>query len=166
MPPVKIRSRPEAKGDPAGPLALFEEYLRAHNLRMTPERRVVLETLLDHRGHFRAEEILRLVRKRSRHLSRATLYRTLEHLRCAGLVRTLQFGRNPALFETTYGREQHDHMLCEKCGAVIEFENKEFERLQNRICERHGFLPTGHVIQIFGICDACRRRQKQETRSR
>ena len=142
-----------------GPMERFEEYLRSHKLRMTPERRSVLDTILDREGHFDAEELLQFTRRRNKRVSRATLYRTLEHLRLAGLVKMHRFGSGHALFEHVYGRKHHDHMVCNTCGSVIEFMNEDIERLQGEVCRHHGFRSTSHVMQIFGVCGSCQSRE-------
>ena len=140
-----------------GPHQRFESYLGNHNLRMTPERRAVLETILNREGHFDAEELLQFLRRKRKTVSRATLYRTLEHLVLAGLVKKHSFGRGHAQYEHIYNRKHHDHMVCERCGTVIEFVNEEIERLQDEMCERYGFQPTNHIMEIFGICKSCRK---------
>jgi Fur family transcriptional regulator, ferric uptake regulator len=148
-----------------GPMERFEDYLKANRLRMTPERRAVLETILDREGHFDAEELLQFTRRRNKRVSRATLYRTLEHLRLAGLVKMHRFGSGHALFEHVYGRKHHDHMVCNNCGTVIEFVNEEIERLQNEVCREHRFHATSHVMQIFGLCDTCQSQEGSSTSS-
>jgi Fur family ferric uptake transcriptional regulator len=157
---------PDPKG---GPLERFTAYLRQKNLRMTPERRSVLEEILEHQGHFDAEEILQFLhRRRRRGVSRATLYRTLEHLQGAGLVTMHRFGTGQARYEHVYGRHHHDHLVCESCGLVIEFVNEEIERLQEQVCRRHAFHSTNHVMQIFGRCRRCHEKaasQKRRDRS-
>ncbi len=135
--------------------ARFLEYLRRHNLRMTPERRAVLHVILDREGHFDAEELLQFLRKEGTTVSRATLYRTLDHLREAGLVKVHRFGHGHSLFEHAYGRKHHDHMVCNRCGSVIEFVNEEIERLQEEMCRKHKFQSTSHVMEIFGVCEGC-----------
>jgi Fur family ferric uptake transcriptional regulator len=152
-----------------GPFDRFRSYLRNHNLRMTPERQSVLEVILSREGHFDADELLRFIRRRNKRVSRATLYRTLDHLREAGLVKMHRFGRGHALFEHTYGRQHHDHMVCDACGRVIEFVNEEIERLQEEMCRKHRFHSTNHVMQIFGICWECRNKEtggKRRSRNR
>jgi Fur family ferric uptake transcriptional regulator len=144
------------------PLSRFREYLRGRNLRLTPERRTVLEVILSHEGHFDADELLRFLRRRNRRVSRATLYRTLDHLRGAGLVKMHRFGRANALYEHVYGRRHHDHMVCDRCQQVIEFVNDEIEALQDEVCRFYRFRPTNHVMQIFGICDACQEKERGE----
>lgn len=155
MPTTKAGSR--SPGD--GPLDRFQKYLREQNLRMTPERRTVLDVILSREGHFDAEELLQFLRRRQKPVSRATLYRTLDHLRGAGLVKMHRFGRGHALFEHVYGRKHHDHLVCDRCGRVIEFVNEEIERLQELVCDQHDFRSTNHVMQIFGVCSECRKEE-------
>jgi Fur family ferric uptake transcriptional regulator len=149
-----------------GPFARFRSYLNDRNLRMTPERHSVLEVILSREGHFDAEELLRFIRRRNKRVSRATLYRTLDHLREAGLVKMHRFGRGHALFEHTYGRQHHDHMVCDGCGKVIEFVNEEIERLQEEMCRKHGFQSSNHVMQIFGLCRECRDKEAERASGR
>jgi Fur family ferric uptake transcriptional regulator len=156
---AQARTTPTAEDH--GPLSRFREYLEARNLRMTPERRKVLDVILSREGHFDAEELLQFLRRRNKRVSRATLYRTLDHLRSAGLVKMHRFGRGQALFEHVYGRKHHDHMVCDRCGLVIEFVNDEIERLQEVVCRRHKFTSTSHVMQIFGICENCRKQERR-----
>jgi Fur family ferric uptake transcriptional regulator len=153
-------AKPPRTAPAEGPLDRFREYLAANNLRLTPERRAVLEVILSREGHFDAEELMRFLRRRRR-VSRATLYRTLDHLREAGLVKVHRFGRGQALYERNYGRKHHDHMVCNACGEVIEFVNDEIERLQDEVCRRAGFRSTSHVMQIFGVCRECRESERE-----
>lgn len=139
----------------AGPEERLRDYLRTRNLRMTPERRWVLQGVLSREGHFDAEELLGFLHSRQMPVSRATLYRTLEHLAAAGLVKRHRFGLGHALYEHVYGRKHHDHMVCDRCGTVLEFVNEDIERLQEEVCAAHGFRSTNHVMQIFGLCKRC-----------
>lgn len=144
-----------------GPHQRFAEYLHKNNLRMTPERGAVLDVILNLEGHFDADELLQFLRKQKKQVSRATLYRTLEHLRVAGLVKMHRFGSGQAQFEHVYNRKHHDHMVCDLCGTVIEFVNDEIEELQEEVCRAHGFTSTNHVMQIFGVCADCRARESK-----
>src|SRR5262245_25995885 len=154
------RRQVRALSKTAEPEERLREYLRSRNLRMTPERRWVLQGVLSREGHFDAEELLAFLHRRHMPVSRATLYRTLDHLTASGLVKKHQFGKGHALFEHIYGRQHHDHLVCDRCGAVIEFVNDDIERLQDEVCLAHGFNATNHVMQIFGICAACQKREQ------
>jgi Fur family ferric uptake transcriptional regulator len=137
----------------------LREYLKTHNLRMTPERLQVLEGVLSREGHFDAEELLQFLQKQGKTVSRATLYRTLEHLADAGLVLRHHFREGHALFEHAHERKDHDHMVCERCGRVFEFLNERLHQIQNEICQNAGFRETRHVHQIFGVCRDCQKKK-------
>lgn len=133
----------------------FAEYLKGQSLRMTRERRAILGEMLEVRGHFDADQLLMLFRRKGRPVSRATLYRTLAHLVDAGLVHKIEMARGQARYEPMFGRHHHDHMVCLECGRIIEFENRDIERLQEEICRRKKFIMTGHTHQIRGTCESC-----------
>jgi Fur family transcriptional regulator, ferric uptake regulator len=161
MTAAATRPRPGSRAEVrAEPEARLREYLRARKLRMTPERQWVLQGVLSRRGHFHAEELLAFLHRRQMPVSRATLYRTLEHLTASGLVKKHRFGADHALFEPSFGRHHHDHMVCNRCGQVLEFVNEDIERLQDKVCELHGFTPSNHVMQIFGLCARCHAKEK------
>ena len=152
MPPRTQDRESVASGSPE---ELLRDHLKAHNLRMTPERLTVLHGAMSQEGHFDAEELFETLRRSNRPVSRATLYRTLDHLAEAGLVKRHHFREGHARFESVFERAHHDHMVCDRCGAVIEFVSEEIERLQDQVCAEHGFRPHGHVHQIFGLCRSC-----------
>lgn len=160
------QTKPSSPATEDGPFVRFRDYLHDRNLRMTPERESVLRVILSREGHFDTEELLRFLHRRKKQVSRATLYRTLEHLRGAGLVKMHRFGQGHALFEHVYGRQHHDHMVCDECGQVIEFVNDEIERLQEEMCRRHLFRSTSHVMQIFGVCRDCQKKEKEKEKGK
>jgi Fur family transcriptional regulator, ferric uptake regulator len=161
MTATTLRKREQrAAAKSAEPEERLREYLRTRNLRMTPERRWVLQGVLSREGHFDAEELLAFLHRRQMPVSRATLYRTLEHLTASGLVKMHRFGRGHALYEHIYGRQHHDHMVCDRCGKVIEFVNDQIERLQDQVCRDHDFVANNHVMQIFGVCASCQKRDE------
>ncbi|NNF07891.1 MAG: transcriptional repressor [Candidatus Eisenbacteria bacterium] len=143
------------------PFDVFATYLKEHRLRNTAERNAVLKELVQAKDHLDAEGLLVRLRKRSHPVSRATLYRTLDHLVIAGLVKKHSFGQGHAQYEYVLGRKHHDHMVCDRCGLVIEFINDEIESLQEEVCRQHGFQSTNHVMEIFGICKDCRSAKKK-----
>ena len=139
----------------------FAEYLARNQLRLTRERRAILEEMLQVRGHFDAEQLLVHFRQRGRRVSRATLYRTLARLVDSGLVHKIEMAAGQARYEIMVGRHHHDHMICLECGRIIEFESREIERAQDEVCRRKGFTMTGHMHQIRGLCSGCSARTRK-----
>ena len=146
----------------------FAKYLAGKKLRMTRERRAILEAMLGVRGHLDADQLLMMFRRKGRPVSRATLYRTLTRLVESGLVHKIEMARGQARYEPMVGRHHHDHMVCIQCGRIIEFENRDIERLQDEVCRRKRFQMTGHTHQIRGYCERCtgRTRARRGARAR
>lgn len=141
----------------------FHQYLIQRGLRLTGERQAVLDEVFAAHDHFEAEELLLRLKKRKHRVSRATIYRTLELLVEAGLVRKVSLGGGTGLgprgayFEHIWGHEHHDHLVCTACGRIIEFSDEDLEDLQERICQAHGFKPQSHSLKIIGLCKKCQR---------
>lgn len=133
-----------------------ERRLRELGLRLTRERRTILAHAFEHFGHFYAHELLESLESHGHSISRATVYRTLGHLVDAGLLRRHDLGDRRTFYEPALGRKHHEHMVCVRCGRILEFIEEQIERLQDEVCRRRGFRPLSHTLQIHGICDACR----------
>jgi Fur family ferric uptake transcriptional regulator len=139
---------------------LFTGYLGSRSLKMTRERRLVLDEIFALDGHFGADDLyLRLVRKKVA-VSRATVYRTLEHLVGSGLVQKVyvsDVAQRKALYERAHGRRHHEHMHCVACGRIIEFSDDPLEDRQAEVCRKLGFKPLRHSLRIEGICADCQK---------
>jgi len=142
--------------------ARFAEYLSRNHLKMTRERRAILERVLSLRGHFDMDQLHALLNESGLAVSRATLYRTLPRLVDAGLVHKVEMAHGQARYEPIFGRHHHDHMVCLECGTIIEFESREIERLQEEVCRKKKFKMTGHTHQIRGLCSRCGDRSRRE----
>jgi Fur family ferric uptake transcriptional regulator len=140
---------------------VFRDHLRHHGLKFTRERDRILAEVYQVEGHFRPDDLLVRFRTNGIRVSRATIYRTLELLVAAGLVRRETFRGSGAHYERAHkveGHSHHDHLYCTSCGAIFEFHNEEIERLQEEVCQGFGFEPHSHSHQISGSCRDCRRR--------
>jgi len=142
----------------AGTLARFGSYLARKGLRSTPERRAIAREALRIVEHFDPEDLQSRLRRKGTRVSRATIYRTLEHLIDSGLVRktSLDLEHKTSFYENTLVRRHHEHMVCLGCGTVIEFTAPKIEALQDEICRKHHFKPIRHTHQIMGLCRKCR----------
>src|SRR5262245_52862161 len=134
---------------------IFRQYLYGQNLKMTRERLVILEEVFSSDEHFGADELhLRFARKKVP-LSRATIYRALDHLVKSGLVRRVYLDQKKAFYENVYGRRHHEHMICLSCGKVIEFSDDPLEQRQDKVCRELRFKPLRHSLRIVGLCSSC-----------
>jgi Fur family ferric uptake transcriptional regulator len=137
----------------------FRAYLREGGHPVTPQRMRVAEVLFGTHQHISAEEIIERLRRGGRGrrgVGKATVYRTLELLRDAGLIREHDFGEGFRRYEPRPTRPRHGHLVCTRCGKVIEFESEGVERLEREIAGLHRFHPTHHKVEIHGVCEECR----------
>jgi Fur family ferric uptake transcriptional regulator len=136
----------------------FLEFLETKSLRVTAQRRVIIDTVFSTHRHFTAEELLTWSRLRDKSVSRATVYRTLPLLTESGLVREMDFGQDHKYYDPNYARNpHHNHIICEDCKKIIEFESDKIEQLENEISGRLGFSVTTHRLQITARCEELRR---------
>ncbi len=132
----------------------FIDYLRSEGKNITPERLDILDTVIKQKAHFKIDDIIHIMTQSDKPISRATVYRTIKTIEEAGLVKYLHSINDEKIYELQ--EEHHDHMICESCGRIIEFHDKDLEKLQDEICRSHGFSPQRHTMKIFGVCERCK----------
>jgi Fur family transcriptional regulator, ferric uptake regulator len=135
--------------------ARFEGFLRGRQLKLTEERRALVAAVFKQSHHFDADQLHMGLKQKGQDISRATVYRTLDLLVQAGLVRKSSFGDQHAHYEAVRHDEHHDHLICLNCNTIIEFFRPDLEKLQDSICDDYRFKPLHHSHQIFGLCEKC-----------
>jgi Fur family ferric uptake transcriptional regulator len=136
--------------------AVFREYLKEKQLRNTSQRDAVLNALFSTNRHVTAEELFSAIKKKDRGIGLATVHRNLNLLRDCGLAEELKIGNQQAKFEPKLGHEHHDHLICTKCGKLIEVKDARIEKLQDKLAEANDFKPVRHKLEIYGSCKMCR----------
>ena len=147
LPAVMVSQTPEDK---------FREYLasRPKPQRFTDQQRELLAHVFARHSHFDAEELIEKLKGAKKQVSRATVYRTLSKLVDAGLLRRIELGER-TVFDHDYGYPAHDHLVCELCDSMTEFQSEELEALLERVAAENEFRPAGHTLVIRGVCAAC-----------
>lgn len=144
---------------------VFRAYLKSHKHRITPERFMVLEEIYRSDGHFDADEIYFKMKDNETRVSRATVYNTLELLVECGLVQKQQFGKNQSVYERSYSFQQHDHIICQNCDAVLEFCDPRIYEIKTLMEKLHDFKLNAHSLHFYGECnhpDTCVRKMEME----
>ena len=136
--------------------AIFRRYLHTEKLKFTPERAMILDASLRKSGLFDAEELVGELKEIGHRVSRATVYRTLNHLHDAGILKQVFFDNKQSYYEVIAGRQTHDYLICVTTGKVIEFSSEKLKKLRDEICLEHGFEPLSHRFQIFGVSPEAR----------
>src|SRR5260221_9223239 len=132
----------------------FLDFLAQKNLRVTSKRHAIIDTVFGTAEHFTAEQLLHWSRQRDESVSRATVYRTLPLLTESGLVREMDFGKDYKFYDPNYAEHpNHNHIICQDCEKIVEFESEKISRLEAEISHRLGFAVKAHRLQITATCE-------------
>ena len=127
--------------------------LKRAGLKVTLPRMKILEVLeSSDKRHLSAEDIYRILLDANEEIGLATIYRVLTQFEGAGLVLRHHFETGQAVFELERGKH-HDHLICVKCGKIVEFVDESIEAKQKEIAKKNGFRISDHSLIIYGICD-------------
>ncbi|MBT3697358.1 MAG: ferric iron uptake transcriptional regulator [Gammaproteobacteria bacterium] len=125
--------------------------LKDAGLKVTHPRSEILDILqANPEMHLSADEIHNKLVDNKQSIGLATVYRVLTQLEIAGLIQKNQFSDNQSSYEIK--KQHHDHLICTKCGKIIEFMNDDLEKLQEKISDKYQFRLDSHVMTLFGVC--------------
>ena len=147
------------KADGAALLERFRRHLREHHQPITRQRDLVAQIVFHSHDHLSVEGIRRQLTERGERVGLATVYRTLDLLVESGLVRAHEFGEGFQRFEPQAAQADHEHLICEQCGKVVEFANERLERKLPVLADEQGFQHRRHRVEIYGVCRTCRQRE-------
>src|SRR6187200_622280 len=132
----------------------FMKFLAQKNLRLTAQRQAIIDTAFSTEEHFTAEQLLEWSRERDKSVSRATVYRTLPLLTESELVREMDFGKDYKFYDPNYAdHPNHNHIICQDCEKIVEFESEKIARLESEISQELGFSLKTQRLQITGSCE-------------
>ncbi len=136
----------------------LKEKLKNKGYKLTPQRRAVLDTLIENQGeHLNTEEIYNLVKEKCPEIGLATVYRTLQLLDEMSVILRLNLDDGCIRYElnTNEDDHQHHHLICEICNDIIEVELDLLDHLEYEIEKKHNFIIKDHKVKFFGICSKC-----------
>jgi len=144
---VTVSQTPESK---------FREYLasRPTPQRFTNQQQKLVEHVFAKHSHFEAEQLIEELKTAGRQVSRATVYRTLLKLVDAGLLRRIELPTG-TVYDHDYGYPAHDHMVCEQCHQMIEFQSEKIDAVLQEVLGEHLFRASGRSLVIRGTCAEC-----------
>lgn len=138
---------------------IFNRHLSEQKMRKTPERYAILEEIYSRNDHFDAEALYIHMKQQNYRVSRATVYNTLDLLVSCDLVKKHQFGDTLAKYEKSLGYRQHDHLICNNCGKIVEFCDPRLQQIKDMMGELLQFEVTSHSLNLYGNCLDCRKDQ-------
>lgn len=138
--------------------------LKRRKLRITSQREAVLSVFIDNKGeHLTADEVYEKLSHKNSHISKATIYRSVELLKEMGFLSKISFGDGLERYEVRDAHtHQHHHLICNECGKVYEIEEDLLDDLEKFIEKRTGFKIMDHQLNFYGICPQCQARHGKE----
>ena len=124
------------------------------------ERLDILDAFLETEEHITLEELCRLLEEKGHSFDPKFVRQCLNRMVDLGFAQRKQFEGQPIRYEHRHLGKHHDHLICTKCGNILEFANDDMERLQLEISAQYGFHMLQHRMDIYGICSRCLKRRK------
>ena len=137
------------------PVSRFNSFLMTKGLKTTHQRQVILQSFLSSASHLSTEELYLKLRADIPTIGYATVHRTLKLFAECGIATEHQFGDGQTRFEPVHGDEHHDHLVCTRCGLIIEFVEPQIEKLQDMVAAEHRFKIANHRLELYGLCANC-----------
>jgi len=128
-------------------------YMSSKGLRITSQRKAIIDAAFSTSDHYTTEELLTRARKLDASVSRATVYRTLPVLVEAGVLRELDLGKDYKFYDPNYATHpNHNHIICKDCEKIVEFEDYCLDVRESVISTAMGFKPEQVRLRIEGTC--------------
>ena len=121
---------------------------------LLPEDELVASAFLAVEGHVSVGDLVGILRERNTPVDASLVSRTMRLLCELGIAEQVRL-HGTSFFEHLHLEHHHDHLVCVRCGRVIEFVDTPIERRQHRVCQRHDFTPLMHRHEIRGVCAEC-----------
>lgn len=142
---------------------LLKEELKQKGYKLTPQRRAIVDTIIEKEGeHLTAEEIYDEVKKNCPEIGLATVYRTILLLEELGVICKLDLNDGCSRYEIVHKDEthRHHHLVCNECKGVLEVQDDLLEELEAIIEKSYEFKILDHSVKFFGLCKKCQSENK------
>jgi Fur family ferric uptake transcriptional regulator len=143
----------------------LKEDLKKKGYKLTPQRRSIVDTIIENEGqHLTAEEIYDKVKRSCPEIGLATVYRTILLLEDLGVISRLELNDGCSRYEIVHSNEthRHHHLVCNICHKVSEVQDDLLEELESGIEKQYKFKILDHSVKFFGVCDECQKKLNDE----
>ena len=133
----------------------FKALIEADGNNRVQDRLNIIDTFLGMEEHITLEGMCRLLAEKGYHYEPEFVRQCMNRMVDLGFAQRKKFEGQPIRYEHRHLGRHHDHLICTKCGKIVEFANEEIERLQLAITAKQGFHMLQHRMEIYGLCNAC-----------
>ena len=136
----------------------FENRLKDNSLKITGPRQIILNLLAENKDkHLTADDVHKMLQEKNEKVGIATVYRTLSMLEKLGFINGIYLDDGCSRYQFLGSREKHEHhhLICEKCGKVIDMQDDLLDLLEKQVSAKYGFLVKNHKVKLYGICSEC-----------
>ncbi|MDD2389578.1 MAG: transcriptional repressor [Desulfobacterales bacterium] len=139
----------------------FKKLFQNEVVDQIDEKYQILEVFLQSERHVTVAEMSRILNEQGYSFSIEFVRDTLKFMCRYGFARKVRFDDGLVRFEHHHLGDHHDHMVCTKCGRIVEFKDDELERLLVKVVAAHGFHMVQHKVETYGFCSDCMKQQMQ-----
>ncbi len=132
---------------------IFTNFLKQQEYRKTQGRYDILFEIYSIKGHFEVETLYLTLKNKNYHISRATIYNTIDLLLECGLIVKHSFGHKAGSYEKAYGNKRHDHIINLDNQDVVEFTDERVEVIAKEIAKAHSYNMTHYSFTIYGTSE-------------
>ena len=133
----------------------FESLFKQEGISRVHDRMAVLDLFLGTEQHVTATEFADIVKAARPELDAVFVNDCIRLMLRFGFAHEIRFEGEPVRYEHRHLGQHHDHLVCTRCGEILEFEDPEVEALQEKIAKRHGFTLLQHKMDLYGLCRKC-----------
>jgi Fur family transcriptional regulator, ferric uptake regulator len=138
---------------------ILRNFVKRRNLKWTSQREDILNAFLDMPSHVHYSAIQEELERRGKKVGYITIYRTMKLLCECCLAEERDFGDGYVVFDHPHDTGHHDHLICNKCGEIVEFLSDDVKQLMDELSRLHGFRSTHYRLHIYGLCRKCQRNE-------
>jgi Fur family ferric uptake transcriptional regulator len=140
----------------------YKDLLTSVGLKRTRGRAIILKELEIQKDHFSAENLYFTLHQKGLKVSRPTIYRTLKLLEKLRMIERFDVKRNCFFYEPLSQKKNHGHLICDRCGTIMDFSTHGLEMLKSKVYKDKDFKLDNISIQVFGLCKDCQKASKNK----
>lgn len=141
----------------------FKQLLVRNNYKVTRQRELIFDTLINHpNNHITPEKLYDVVRSKDETIGIATIYRTLQIFETLDIIYKTDLGDDMSYYEIVneFENHRHHHLVCTNCKKIIEVNVDQLDELEKRIEKKYNFTIKDHSLKFFGLCSECKEENK------